>query len=208
MARTTTNSLVSERLHATRVGRDIAQRSDAELLPDCKQVPVPKSQVDPVGQQAAQRGPGHGKLPGGQRVRLRGVSQMPQIVAPVQPQAPLGDASGQHVASSAPHAPPTHRQAPALHVALSWHCLPQVPQLRGSVSRSTQAPLHSVVPAEQTHVPPRQIPAPLHAVPLVFGRHLPFLHRFLPSFLVQRPSLHVRHSPHAGRHLRDLAYVS
>ncbi|MFN8676051.1 MAG: hypothetical protein U0Z70_06700 [Thermomicrobiales bacterium] len=35
----------------------------------------------------------------------------------VQRQAPPGDPAGQHVASFAPHAPPMHWHAPAMHTA-------------------------------------------------------------------------------------------
>jgi hypothetical protein len=122
------------------------------------------SQVEPTGQHAVQVVPEHGVVPAGQSDPK--TSQVVGFRFELQRQTPLGDPAGQQVASLFGHAPFTQVHVPALHVALTWHRLPQLPQLRELLLVST-------------HFPPQQIP-PAHPVPSGFVfLHLPCLLRFL-----------------------------
>jgi hypothetical protein len=49
--------------------------------------------------------------------------------------------------------PTRHPQVPPLHVSFPAHAFPQVPQLPGSLSGSTQLPWQGRKPAAQTHAP-------------------------------------------------------
>ena len=85
-----------------------------------KHVPVVVSQVAPVGQQAAQRGPGQAAVPAGQAPRLPTVSQVRGSVAEVQRHS-FGRTAvvGQQVASLVRHMSRTQVHVPAEQTALS-----------------------------------------------------------------------------------------
>jgi hypothetical protein len=157
---------------------------NAAMLSYCRQLPVLVSQVEPAGQHAEQIAPAHRVVPGGQSAPK--TSQVVGFRFDEQRQAPLGDAAGQQVAALFGQAPLTQVHVPAEQMALSWQRVPQLPQLRESVIRFTQAPPHDTVPGG-------------------LATHLPRLQRFLPFLRRHRPLSHFSHSPHGCLHLPDLA---
>jgi hypothetical protein len=117
------------------------------MIPYCTQMPVPVSQVEPAGQHAEQVVPAHGVVPAGQAKPT--ISQVVGSRRELQRQTPLGDPAGQQVAPLIAQVPVTQVHMPALHVPLIWQRFPQLPQLRGSLARSTHPPMHTVVPGGQ-----------------------------------------------------------
>jgi hypothetical protein len=89
------------------------------------------------------------------------VAQAPQFALSVcsfTQEAPQGDSPG------VVH---TRVQAPATHCSLPRHCVPQAPQLFGSVWVSVHPLKHAASPMGQLHLPAVQVSPAGHAVPQV-----------------------------------------
>jgi hypothetical protein len=85
---------------------------------------------------------------------------------PQAPQFELSVCSSTHAVPQAERPPvQVSVHLPAVQSCAPTHSVPQVPQLFGSIERSTHTPPQDVCPAGQAHLPATQLVPPLQATP-------------------------------------------